>query len=989
VDISQVERENRRHAQTIDLEKRLASFEEVELGLTEEEARTEAERCLSCGVCSECLECVKACEAEAIDHEMIEQRLEIPAGSVIVATGFDLIDPAHRSEYGYGTYDNVITAMEFERILSASGPTKGKVQRPSDGQVPKSIGFIQCYGSRDQLKGCSYCSRVCCMYAMKEAILAKEHESSIEDIMVYYMDIRAYGKGFEDYFERSKDEAGIGYLRGRPARLIEDPETKDLVINVENTETGETENQTANMVVLSSAVIPSEGTIELAKTLNIKLDVNGFFKERQSNTSTVETDREGIYLCGCAQGPKDIPDSVAQASAAAAKAEMWLKDNRVEEEKTEIQEIDTSGVPRVGVFVCHCGSNIAGVVDVVAVAEYADTLPNVVFSNHTLYTCSDSTQKEIQDMIAEHNLNRVVVASCSPRTHEPIFRDTCEKAGLNPYLFTMANIRDQCSWIHMHEPENATEKSKDLIRMAVARSCMLQPLSSSELEVAKTSLIIGGGISGMTAALDLNRLGFKVYLIEEKPFLGGGLADRELLAPEYTPVSEILFQHYRDIEGSDITVITNSTIDEVEGFIGNFDVRVSQKGMGVNPELCNMCGECEKACPVTVTVDYNEGQGARTRKAIWHKANGYPESYAVDFENCTECGECLKVCEPQCIHLEDKDKVTEHKLDIGTITLAIGSDLYEPKEGECGYKTYPNVITNADLEKLLQEREDGKQLMLNDKELKRVAIIHCVGSRDTEDFSGCSRYCCQVALKQANELRDLGVEVADYYRDIRAFSKGAEKLYQDTRLKGVLYFRYTPENKPEVRYDDNELKIRAVDTLYGQIVELSFDAIVLEVGMRAKEEETARIQEMLRIPRSADGFFMEKHPKLGPVETNTDGIFVAGCAQYPKDVADSIAQASGTVAKAAIPMSIGKVKAEGIVSVVDPDKCTGCGTCELLCPFGAISKTEDGKAEVTGALCKGCGVCRASCPELAITLPHFTLDQLIAEIMAVSEGGVD
>ncbi len=989
VDISNVARENRKKAKTIDLEKRLEGFEEVELGFTEEEAKEESKRCLNCGVCSECLECVKACEADAIDHEMTEERMEIPAGSIIVATGFDMIDPAHRTEYGYGTFDNVLTSLEFERMLSASGPTAGKVIRPSDGKVPKSIAFIQCYGSRDQLKGCDYCSRVCCMYAIKEALLAKEHEASIEDITIYYMDIRAYGKGFEDYFNRSKGEGEIKFYRGRPARLVEDRESKNIIISAENTETGEQEEKIADLVVLSSAVVPSKGTAELAKILGISLDRNGFVKEKQSNTSIVETDKEGIYVCGCAQGPKDIPDSVAQASAAASKAEMWLLKDRVEEEKVEIPQIDVTGGPRIGVFVCHCGSNIAGVVDVEAVAEYAGTLPNVVYSTHNLYTCSDSTQKAIQDAILEHNLNRVIVASCSPRTHEPIFRDTCEKAGLNPYLFTMANIRDQCSWIHMHEPENATEKSKDLVRMAVARAALLQPLVSSELSVENTALVIGAGISGMTAALDLDNLGFKVYLIEEKPFLGGGLADRELLAPEYTPVSEILYQKYRDIENSKITVIRNSNILGIDGFLGNFKVDLSNREMGVDEEKCTSCGECEKVCPVEVELKYEEGRGRGTRKAIWHKLNGYPETYAVDFENCTECGKCLEVCKPKCIHLEDKDKVSFHHLNIGTIILAIGSDLYEPKEGEFGYKIYPNVITNADLEKLMIERKEGEPLKLNGKELKKVAIIHCVGSRETEGFTGCSRYCCQVALKQANELRDLGVEVADYYRDIRAFSKGAEKMYQDTRLKGVVYFRYTPESKPEVRSEDGKLKIRAMDSLFGQIVELSFDAIVLEVGMRPKEKETEEIQKMLRIPRGADGFILEKHPKLGPIETNTDGIYVAGCAQYPKDVADSISQASGTAAKAAIPMAIGKVRAEGIVSEVDKDRCTGCGTCEILCPFSAITKREDGKAEVTSALCKGCGVCRASCPELAITLPHFTIEQLLAEIAAVSTGEVD
>jgi len=549
-----------------------------------------------------CLLCEKACEAEAINHKMEGEELEISAGSIIVATGFDMIDPKIRTEYGYGVFENVITALEFERMLNAAGPTKGKVARRSDGVVPKKIAFIQCYGSRDVHHGCRYCSRVCCMYAMKEAMLAKEHESSIEDITIYYMDIRAYGKGFEDYYKRSEDDGVIKYFRGRPARIIEDPITKTLTIRAENTETGQSEEHEADLVILSSAIVPSKGTEELAEVMGLKLDDGGFFKEYQSNTSVVETNRKGIFVCGCAQGPKDIPDSVAQASAAAARAEFWVKDNRILDHEAEVSEaldgpdVDTKAntavdfsEPRIGVFICHCGSNIASVVDVEAVSEYAKKLPNVVYSSHNLYTCSDNTQKDIQEIIKENNLTRVVVSACTPRTHEPIFRETCAKAGLNPYLFEMANIREQCSWIHNQEKDEATKKAKDLVRSAVARAAKLQPLESSELKVGKNALVIGGGVSGMSAAIDLNNLGFQVFLVEEQPFLGGGLADRELLSPEYTPVTEILYQYYRDIEKSNIKVLTNAKIDEVKGFIGNFEIHVCQKGTGVDIEKCNSC----------------------------------------------------------------------------------------------------------------------------------------------------------------------------------------------------------------------------------------------------------------------------------------------------------------------------------------------------------------------------------------------------------------
>jgi heterodisulfide reductase subunit A len=404
----------------------------------------------------------------------------------------------------------------------------------------------------------------------------------------------------------------------------------------------------------------------------------------------------------------------------------------------------------------------------------------------------------------------------------------------------------------------------------------------------------------------------------------------------------------------------------------------------VDAKKCNLCGDCEGVCPVTIPAGGEGGNGIE-HKAIWHKENGFPKQYAIDFKNCTKCGECVKVCKTSAIDLDDSDP-EQMELDVGTITLAIGSKLYEPEEGEYGFRQHPNIITNEEMEQLLHHRTEDK-LVLNGKELEKVAIIHCVGSREPEKgFGGCSRYCCQVALKQANELRDIGVEVVDYYRDIRAFSKGAEKLYLDTRLKGVLYFRFTLETRPEVIIDGDELKMRVMDTLYGQTVELSFDAIVLACGMRAFEQDTKHLKEMTKIPIGGDGFFLERHPKLAPIETNTDGIYICGCAQYPKDVTDSIAQGAGAAAKSAIPLANGKVTSESIPSVVEKDMCTGCGTCEIVCPYGAIRFDEEGKAEVINVLCKGCGTCRAACPELAIKAPHFTMEEILAQINAIVGG---
>jgi heterodisulfide reductase subunit A-like polyferredoxin/coenzyme F420-reducing hydrogenase delta subunit len=928
-----------------------------------------------------CMLCVKVCDAEAIDHEMKEEEIELNVGSIIVSTGYELINPTIRTEYGYGKYENVITGLQLERLLNASGPSEGNVVRPSDRSTPKNIIFIQCFGSRDEHRGCKYCSRVCCMYAIKDAMISKEHEHEIENITICYIDIRAYGKDFEEYYERAKNE-GIKFLRGRPAKIREDMETKDLLIDIENTETGQREKLRANLLVLSSAMIPSEGTVELAKILEIETDENGFFKEMQSNIGPVESTREGIYLCGCAQGPKDIPDTVAQASAAAVKAVYSVKDNRKPEIEEQIDEKDVTGAPRIGVFVCHCGVNIAGVIDMEEVSEYVKNLPDVIYSNHTLYTCSDDTQKKIQQAIIEHDLTRVVVAACTPRTHEEIFRETCAKSGLNPFLFEMANIRDQCSWVHRDEPQKATEKAKDLLRRAIDRCRLLQPLKPEQVGVKKAAMVIGGGITGIQSAIDISKQGFETYLIEKTPFLGGWVAQRGILSPENVPASELLNEFYNNMKHSDINVLTNSEITGINGFIGNFVITIKNKSRGVNLENCNACGKCQDICPIEIDDQFNAC--LTKRKAIYLNPNSWPNKYSIDFNICDECGKCLGVCQENAIDLNIEEEIKI--LNIGTIILAIGSDVFEPI-GHYGYKEYSNVFTNVEFERLLESKSHEGEFLINGKKPKTVALIHCVGSREWDGFTGCSRYCCQVALKHAIQLRDMGIEVLSFYRDIRAFSKGTEDTYQKARAKGVIFFRYSPNGKPIINRDGDQTLIRIHDKLFGRIVELPIDAIVLSTGMRPRETDVLKLQNMLKIPLSSTGFFLERHPKLAPVETNTDGIYVAGCAQYPKNIADSIAQGSGAAIKASIIMAKDTIKTDPITSSIDQEKCIGCELCIEICPYQAIEKKEEGKPEVVKVLCKGCGTCGASCPKKAITMNHFTDDQLFAQISPVPDKG--
>ena len=884
MDLRGKEKTERRRMQKLPVEERIHNFNEVELGFTEEMAVEEAKRCLNCGICSECRECEKVCEAGAVDFNQKGEAIELGVGSIIVTTGFDQFDPSSIKEYGYGIYPNVITGLEFERLLNASGPTGGHLLRPSDDELARNIVFVQCVGSRD-VNACEYCSRACCMYALKEGVIAREHEPDLGDVSILYMDIRAYGKDFERYRNRAEKEHNINLVRGRVAEIIEDEDTKDLIIRVENTSNGESNEIRANMVVLSSAMVPSKDTDKLGEVLGIELGTDGFFKETYASTSPMNTSRKGIYIAGCAAGPKDIPDSVAQASGAAALASIPLVNFRVEEEEIKVPRIDISGKPRIGVFVCHCGINIGGVVDVPSVAEYAESLPNVVHAEHNLYTCSDDTQALIQKAIKEQGLNRVVVAACTPRTHEPLFQKTMKNVGLNPYLFEFANIRDQCSWVHMKEPARATEKAKDLVRMAVSKVALLEPLEPKEVDVIPVAMVIGAGISGMQAALDLDAQGFDVYLIEKESELGGMLNHVGLLSPQNIQASELIKEKIGQIGRSNIKVMTGTEVTSVEGFIGNFNARLSN----------------------------NE------------------------------------------------------EIKVGTIIMAIGADMYDPT-GEYGYDG-KNVITNLELEQKLAKNE------LNGT--KSVTFIQCVGSRNSER-EDCSRYCCQIAVKQAIELRELGADVTILHRGISTFSKGAEEMYKQACENGVQFIRFPDGQKPVV--SENGKRVIAHDEPGDIDISLSSDLIVLSTAMIPREAETAALQQMLKIPRSANGFFMEQHPKLAPVETNTDGIYLCGTCQFPKNVADSVAQASGAAAKAAIPMAIGKAKAVPITSLVDEELCIGCRTCESLCPYRAI-RIEDGKtvAEVVEVLCKGCGVCAASCPEGAVKIRNFTDRQLIVQ----------
>ena len=531
------------------------------------------ENCLKCRLCE------KVCKPQAVDFNQKPEILDLDVGAIILAPGFEEFDPRLKSMYGYGRYLNVVSSIEFERILSASGPYGGKVLRPSDGTVPWRIAFIQCVGSRDALVGNNYCSSVCCMYALKEAVIAREHVPSTPGVQctIFFMDMRAFGKEFDAYYTRAKEEYEIKFVRSRASSIHEIPETQNLIVRHVEEETPKDEE--FDLVVLSVGMRPPKHAVELAKILGIELNKYNFCA---TNTfSPVETSRPGIFVCGAFASPKDIPESVAQASGAAAKAGGIIASERgkltVKKEYPPERDVSSEG-PRIGVFVCHCGINIGGVVDVPDVVEYVKKLPNVVYAEHNLYTCSQDTQKGIHERIKEYNLNRVVVASCTPRTHEPLFRETIREAGLNIYLFEIANIRDQCSWVHMHEPQKATEKAKDLVRAAVAKARLLTPLPKPMVNVIPAALVIGGGLSGMVASLELAKQGFEVHLAERDKELGGYARKIHYLLGSEDPQEQLKSIVKEVVENNKIHVYLNSETSDIKGYIGNFKTTLNNNG---------------------------------------------------------------------------------------------------------------------------------------------------------------------------------------------------------------------------------------------------------------------------------------------------------------------------------------------------------------------------------------------------------------------------
>jgi heterodisulfide reductase subunit A len=648
---------------------------------------------------------------------------------------------------------------------------------------------------------------------------------------------------------------------------------------------------------------------------------------------------------------------------------------------------------RIGVFVCHCGLNIAGSVNCEEVAKYASTLPNVILSKHNLYTCSDPGQEIIKKGIIEHNLNRVVVASCTPRLHEPTFRKTCEEAGLNKYLFEMANIREHCSWVHLHEPEKATEKAKDLIHMAVARATLLNPQEEIVVPVTREALVIGGGVAGIQTALDLADTGYMVYLVEKSPSVGGTMAQLDKTFPTMDCSICILAPKMSDVgRHPNIELLTNSEVTEVNGYIGNFKVKVQKKPRYVTKD-CTACGDCVEVCPVEVPNEFDVG--LTWRKAIYIPfAQAVPALYLIDEKNCigldeNTCAKCKEVCGPDAINFNAK--IEEVELNVGTIIVATGLDVYDPVAlPEYGYLKFPNTITSLEFERLINAGGPTGGHLLRPSDLripKAVAFIQCVGSRsEKKGNSYCSNVCCMNTIKDALLIKEHWPDIRIYvfYIDIRAFGKGFEDLFRRAKEAGVIFIRGLPAEIIEDRKSDS-LWLIGENTLEQKIYRVNVGLAVLAVGLRPRDDSDT-VQRLLRLSKTSDGFFMEAHPKLKPVDTPTRGIFLAGCAEGPKDIKDSVTQASASASRAGILMAKGIVTVEALTPVISLEKCVGCGLCARVCPYNAIiiNKAQK-KSEIIEAACSGCGTCGAECPFGAIEMKHFTDKQVFAQIDAVTQ----
>ena len=836
-----------------------------------------------------CGNCSKVCDRKAVNYDLKDEFVDIDVGAVVIATGFQAFNPKILEAYRFD-HPDVVTALQFERYTNASGPFDGHIQT-SKGKLPNKIAFIQCIGSRNPEINKAYCSSVCCTYAVKQSRLIKDHHPEV-DVAIFNIDMRTFGKGYEEFALRAQND-GVRFINSRPSGVdVKDDGT--LSLRYEGPES-QVLKEEFDLVVLSVGLEAPASTKALAKIMGVELDSYGFVKT-DANSPT-ETSKAGIFTAGAAQGPKDIPECVAQASGAAAKAGALLNVVRKSlETKVEIPpEMPLSKEPRIGVIICRCGTNIGNVVDVPAVVEYAATLPNVIVAKEEMYSCADDTQDRISEMIRDYKLNRFVVAACTPRTHEPLFQQTCQSAGLNPWLFEFSNIREHCSWIHHDEPERATAKAKDLVRQSVSKVRHYTPLYSQSLPLVHNAVVLGGGAAGLTAAIELAENGYEVDVIEKTDKLGGNLRPLLSYAPQLDAIIEKVSKN------SKIHIHYNSEMENVGGSVGNF------KGQIIT-----------------------DGKPAK-------------------------------------------------ELDFGIIIIATGAHELKQK-GLFGYGDNKIVKTQLEFKEMIDKNEGN---------FKNLVFIQCAGSRNDER-PYCSRICCTNSVKNAIQYKKQNPDAEIYilYRDIRTYGM-YEELYTEARKAGIHFMMYDADNPPAV--SKNSVSVHDLST--GFDFKLDADCVILSAAVVA-EEGNRIVGPMMKVPLDQNGFFLEVHPKLRPVDFGTDGVFVCGLAQSPKFFEESVFQAQAAASRACTILSRDALLSPAELSVVNQEICVGCGACKDVCPYHAITLEEKTvtvkgltfkalRSMINPAACKGCGCCAMACPTAAIEQSHFDNKQLLSQVKSV------
>jgi len=645
---------------------------------------------------------------------------------------------------------------------------------------------------------------------------------------------------------------------------------------------------------------------------------------------------------------------------------------------------------KIGVYICHCGTNIAATVDCEELAHFASTLPGVKVSRDYRYLCSDPGQDLIKNDIRDLSIDRVVVAACSPRMHEVTFRNAVSSEGLNPYFLNIANIREQCSWVHK-DREKATEKARQILRAAVARVLRQEALTARKVEIRPSALVVGAGIAGIQAALTMANEGMKVSLIERAPYIGGHMAQLDKTFPTLDCASCIFTPKTVEVaRNKNIELFVCSEVVEVKGHVGNFKVTIKKQPTYVDFNRCTGCGDCVEACVLKKGVPSEFEESMARRRAIYIAfPQAVPLKAVVDRESCLllskgKCKKsCVEACEAGAIDFEQKEEIIER--EVGSIILATGYDLYDPNLlPQYGYGVCENVITNLQFERLASPSGPTRgEILLKDGAIpKGIAFLHCIGSRDENANLYCSRICCMASMKQAHLAKEkTGGEIYEFYIDINAFGKGYQEFYKRIREEGVYFIR---GKGSEIFKKDGRLVVAAEDTMLGTPVEIPVDMVVLGTGLTARHD-AEKVAQVLGISQSADRFFMEAHPKLRPVSTNVDGIFLAGCCQGPKDIPDTVAQASAAAAEAISLSAQGEIEVEPTTATINPDLCAGCKLCIEICPYSAIDFLDSkGISVVNEALCKGCGACTAICPSKAARQNHFTQDQVLAEVDGVA-----